>query len=737
MKTDAYWCLKDLRVTDLLGFQKTVQFSFEAGLQVIEAPNHTGKTSLTMALLWGLKGVVPNLARINRQSFRLTNKHVGDNAKPFVQITLSQAEGKKLVIKRSYQPRPNIETDLTVDFEDQTFIGQQAQDLIWSELGLKPESLEGCGVVLQDHRLGLITGKDSDVSDVINDMLGLYTLSQLVPTLEASSREAAELRRDVETFLQGADPVAKWEERDKQLNQDLQQLENQALDSGLSKELLDDPKVGATSELSAAAQVLGVESPRPDGAVDQDIERLRGKLNDLRKAQSTAGALAKLESKKTQLDQLVSDLRKLGGELTEHDKRLITESGNGEIDPAKLASSVAEKEAGLEQNKLDRQKLQDEQGFLTTCYDHLLSHHAGNSCPLCLQSMEKSQLLAGLKSRLDGSIAIGLERLQREHQALTEQTNTQEKRLKAAKTLRIDHDRLMLQVGDVGQRARKEIDTWPEPLQVDDLYLDGSLRAKLLQQVEDARGKLSAEQEKVEAEIQKQRSAYAKQETEKFQPAETWINRVADHLKPIIHAAEKIEVHGKLRQHAEERRSELDQLLKEVSDTAGQLKKISGALADHEQNAASAAVKAQLPQISELFKKIAGNPDYDGLDIQTTISREKVTYKIQATSSQMGNLNDSVGHVLSEGDLSSAGVSLILGLASGQSHKMGFVLLDDPAQGMDETLQSNFASALAELDSKRQVVVLTHQRSFAEALEKRGAKHSRLSGWKLGKLQNA
>ena len=37
---------------------------------------------------------------------------------------------------------------------------------------------------------GLITGKASEISDVINDVLGLYTLSQLVPALESVSKEA-------------------------------------------------------------------------------------------------------------------------------------------------------------------------------------------------------------------------------------------------------------------------------------------------------------------------------------------------------------------------------------------------------------------------------------------------------------------------------------------------------------------------------------------------------------------
>jgi ABC-type uncharacterized transport system ATPase subunit len=92
--------------------------------------------------------------------------------------------------------------------------------------------------------------------------------------------------------------------------------------------------------------------------------------------------------------------------------------------------------------------------------------------------------------------------------------------------------------------------------------------------------------------------------------------------------------------------------------------------------------------------------------------------------------------VLSEGDLSSAGMALILGLTAGQSHRMGFLMLDDPAQGMDDTLQANLAAALARLDHKKQVIILTHQRSFAEALKRAGAAHRKFGGWKLGKIQD-
>jgi DNA repair exonuclease SbcCD ATPase subunit len=71
------WQLQKVQVRNLLGFQGLKERHFQPRIQVIEAPNHTGKTSLTMALLWGLTGIIPELPRINRHSFRLSNKHAG------------------------------------------------------------------------------------------------------------------------------------------------------------------------------------------------------------------------------------------------------------------------------------------------------------------------------------------------------------------------------------------------------------------------------------------------------------------------------------------------------------------------------------------------------------------------------------------------------------------------------------------------------------------------------------
>jgi ABC-type multidrug transport system ATPase subunit len=86
--------------------------------------------------------------------------------------------------------------------------------------------------------------------------------------------------------------------------------------------------------------------------------------------------------------------------------------------------------------------------------------------------------------------------------------------------------------------------------------------------------------------------------------------------------------------------------------------------------------------------------------------------------------------------MSAAGMALLLGLASGDSHRLGFLLLDDPAQGMDPTLQKNFARELAKLPHRPQVIILTHQPDFAEALASHGAERKVLRRWEGGRFSD-
>ena len=121
------WTLRSIKIRDLLGFQGEQLFEFGPGFQVIEAPNHTGKSSLAMGLLWGLTGQIPALDRLNRQSYRLSNRHAGDNAQTGVVITLEDSDGRRMEIRRPYAGRTRGAEDLVeLTIADEELSGAEA-----------------------------------------------------------------------------------------------------------------------------------------------------------------------------------------------------------------------------------------------------------------------------------------------------------------------------------------------------------------------------------------------------------------------------------------------------------------------------------------------------------------------------------------------------------------------------------------------------------------------------------
>jgi DNA repair exonuclease SbcCD ATPase subunit len=449
-----------------------------------------------------------------------------------------------------------------------------------------------------------------------------------------------------------------------------------------------------------------------------------------------ARELADVIAQAPQYETAAKSARKLAKELREHDATLSRESTRGELNPDALSRVVAECDRELEAIRSRAEEARGEQNLLEVAYPHLLHHPEVEACPLCLQKVSGALLSASVKSRLDVKLATELERLTNDERQSKKTKRTAEARLVEVKDLRSAHGRL---VRDAGTFAESIVPLglnagWS--LDADELFAHPEARSAQIAAVDRA-----AETTEQEAAARSQRAgelrdAMLQQEQTVYQPIEKRVNRVRDVLIPLLDAAQAIETHGRLRESAQERSGTFDDILREARDVAGRLKKIAAAVSEEEMASATAAVNARLPFVSGFFARVAGNPDFTGLDIQTTVIRNKVSYSLCATSTKMAALGDAVGHVLSEGDMSAAGMALLLGLASGESHQLGFLLLDDPAQGMDQNLQRNLARELAGLENHPQVIILTHQPDFAEALAANGAERRSLGHWEGGRLSN-
>jgi len=96
--SESFWYLKRVTLTNILGFKELKEFTFSEGVQVIEADNHTGKTSLAIALVWGLTGQLPKIDRITANQFKLKHKLAGDKEEAAIEIILESNDGHILAI---------------------------------------------------------------------------------------------------------------------------------------------------------------------------------------------------------------------------------------------------------------------------------------------------------------------------------------------------------------------------------------------------------------------------------------------------------------------------------------------------------------------------------------------------------------------------------------------------------------------------------------------------------------
>jgi hypothetical protein len=733
MSADYTWQLESVSLCDLLGYQGTQDFKFSSGLQVLEAPNHTGKSSLVLSLLWGLTGELPVLSRVDNRSFRLTNKHAGANATPRIHISLLSSNGSRMEIRRKYIKGGSTD-GLEVSLATLELEGDEAAQRIASELGIKSSTLQGCGVVLQEHRLKLVTGTEPEISDVINDMLGLQALSQVVPCLQKMSGEGERLKKDIAAFLLAADPVARWEGEDRRLRENYRTLENAAVAGGVEPAQLDDPALTAAMELAGVAEELNSEKFVLETAPRSEVVRLRALLSRRRKESGESEQLSEVRKSLTEKKKVAKAMQEQITTWEQQDALILKEQSIGEMDRKTLAAQIADAELVILHCSQSLKTVKGEKELLAIAYNHVLDDDSGDTCPICESQIEIEHLRARLKERIDIALADDMEALAERKKKASALCSSASERLTQLQGLYHSHDRACETLRELCKDLPDAANSLVAQSTSESLFADSGPRLALIEWFAEIAAKVEAASSilrDAEAQLQEKLSD---REDQHFNPIDTRINRVLDLIVPLLDSAQQMEKHSAIKESVNQREADLKAVSEKVREFAAQLKKIANAVSEDQKQSASQSIDARLPFISKFFASVACNPDYTGLTVETTVAKEKVAYRIRATSSKMAALTDFVGHVLSEGDLCAAGIALLLGLASGDSHRLGLLVLDDPGQGMDPELQKNFARELAALAHKPQVIVLTHQPDFAALLESEGCARRHMGRWEGGRL---
>ena len=708
------WSLRRVKLNNILGFLGTKEIIFHDGLQVIEASNHTGKTSLALAMIWGLTGRLPEIGRITSNQFKIKNKQAQEKEKASIEIELENFQGKRLIIRRN--SKSGVKTaGLSVILNDEIFEDVRAQEIIEQQLGLKPASLEGCCVVLQDQRLSLITGDLKKSSMAIHDILGLSMLSKLVPIINDKLSDLSKLIKNFE----GVDPLLKWTEQHQRLELELAGKEREAEEKGFDRGIFktSDLLKNAFSGLCKALEIENIT----DKFVSKDcVAFIREEIGKKRRQNPHSGKIQDLSIQLKHTKDVIGRIERARHNLLE-----AHENYNGLFLHYKVAKnnvagqlSSLDKEIALKKDSLSKLKEQD--GLFAHALALLKRQSDANCCPLCQQPAERGELLGHIQNRINESIRTIIEK--------------QEMEIKDLESLQME----MAGLQDQYRKLESDIMRWLEDLlasldhlkeqfEVDCAWFKQKLNDELLEDMEIAlnridqfHSKLKDHYAKVDAE-HVQESGKASRYNEIFRPLEERLDKIALYLIPVHEAQRKLLEHEKRKNDIENQGQEFRNLISKAKLYESNLKEFKSYLQSQEKEKANQAIKEHGDFVSRFFIKVANNPNYDKISITAEEDRGSIKYDFEALSTHSPHFTDAAKHVLSGGDLSCACLGLLLSLTQGKANKAGFLMLDDPGESFDNERLSNFANALPSL-AGQQTIILTHQNELAELLRKNGAK---------------
>jgi hypothetical protein len=711
--TASPWFLRHVSLFHIFGFYGLKDIAFQNGLQVIEASNHTGKTNLAMALIWGLTGQIPAIDRILATQFKIKNKLAGDKDKASIDIALSNQLGNQLLIHRSTKSGVR-NSSLTVTLDSNVYTDEIAQEVIFIQLGLKPQSMEGCCVVLRDQQLNLIAGNQAKSSEVIHDILGLSTLSKLFPIIKNKIKD---LNKLVDTYSE-IDPIKKWEERHLQLKQELSVKEQEAVNQGfdcrifLSSQFL---KI----ELSKVCDKLEIPLSYDEKHPQNCILTIQNAIKEIRNRHSYLKLRLELADRLNTINHTINKLHQTIALFQDAAKAWNHTLYGSSIGSKRFITDLQVIEAAIESKKMAREVLREQQGLFAQSLTLLNSQTNLSCCPLCLQSITHDELLKKIKSNLEGSIQAAVENCEGELKEL------QEKRAEIYRLQVHFHalERSSVQHLDELSSVLKSLN---EQNEIDLAWLQQIKNQDPLEKSEAIIQKLDEMQLYLRNLHQKTTRDLASlnHKTEQLnhylEPLNEYLTKISMYLLPIHDLQNKLLDHDERKKEKGSQVHQFQLLLHKAKKYLDDLEKFKNLIQIQEKEKANQVIQEHQSAVSNFFAKVAANPHYDKITITAKEMHGSVKYDFEASSSTNSNFTDVARNVLSGGDLSCACLGLMLSLTKGKSNKSGFLLLDDPGECFDGIRIENFAREVQSISSP-QTIILTHQSHLAKSLREYGA----------------
>jgi len=669
----------ELRIDSFRGFEGEHVVPLDRGLVIIGGPNGSGKSSTLNAIAWGLAGKAiaqkkVGLAEIpERKGWEVVHEGAAGCS-----VSLLLLDGaRRLTVHRASQKNrcevkgsvagsdPLAALGLTIDsFLSSVFL---PQELLRGPVSLDPKDrgrlfldLVGLGAF---HELDTVlrdcaraAKKGVEAIEGIRRRLD----DQIVGQVAMKRSEVEEMGRQAATAVPGVDAASTDAARGlaKRTGESIADLCER---HGLAAPAL--PEDLAAFERAVRDLLVQVESAHPDMARQKDLN-----LRQL--------AIARLQAELADVHKDLAHIRAEEGTL----------AAEGSEDALKVKAQVLQERIERLRNEIALADAQGEVLDRALAYFEKLSPGTGPiACPVCSQGpVDLGHLRGHLKQALERS-GIGPLRAEREQA---------ERDLAAVRALGERHARLL---AERQRRDAREQELRRRAGEVGGARVDpgedlGRVLQGLLEAVERDLAELGRRTEERAQDVRKVRG-------------DLECLSIVRRFQDALGAIQRLEAFAERPEYRELQAQEC-----RAQALLGLAEGLQESLEAERNRAFDERFKAVQGDVSRWFGRIIERPDCASLRIDSkgwTILAGPAGREREVTAT------------FNVGDLTGVALAIFLATATRASHDAGFVILDDPTQGLDDGHKARLAEALAEVARERQVIVASADEGFLERL--RGA----------------
>jgi DNA repair exonuclease SbcCD ATPase subunit len=659
--------LQGLRVEAFRGFRDRREFDLSGSTIIVTGPNGTGKTSFFDALQWCLLGSIQRLADIRAKR---SNEHIVNQfrlgRKAIVELDLLIA-GERLTLRRSGDHAGST-LELTRRGSEAIF-GAEAEDALRdlllpnTELALE-SALTTSGLMQQDVLRLVLESKPAERYQHLATVLGLSQLEEFEQATRALAKDADERAS-----------VAK-KERDRCAGELRLARERLAVAQSRLESL---PKIEAMREqlidyLKASPPTL--EGPDSiDLASPSSVKSLAGRL----------GVALDAVSQCVMAIGRAQDFNASAGP-----EPLAEEIGD-------LTKSMKEAEGDLAMAQAKVQSVEDSLHAARSAATELAQLAAlaipqlTEVCPVCRQTIDAEQVDAELRSRASDTASI---------------VSLQSK-LAVAQEAATDTEVRLLKIREAYQAAQARVAQWEQARALRALAQE-SLNALTSGNLPVRPLANSIDEFAISA------SSVTHYLTSRRERVLEYLN--AFELKNELGVVERFNAQvsslGNLLADSES-------ILAAENERSRQLKHLRDQSLSAKVEITADRVRHIQPIFENIYQRLDPHPAFKGVELQLdTRYRQGTTSALVHDNVEGVTADPLLVFSTSQANIVALSYFIAMSMAAGE-RGLPFLLLDDPVQSMDDVNVLGFADLCRHLQSRRQLIVSTHERRFAGLLERK------------------